>query len=227
MNAKYPRPFVRKGTGPMTFFSANALNRDYGTKLPDFVFYNQACNSTKKLIHTKHGYESVFYAANSYQIKLVLDKTNRFSPEVENFLNREDTLEKLLNLKYAWPHVGVHPRLLDHYVRNPIYERRKINLYRSISSGEFEAVAKLNNLIPTLTDSAGTNETASFSIRGYPEFSIAHDNYRRFGLFEVFASTGFADVDDAMMKYASEYIHRTTNLEVHANFRFDRCKRNY
>ena len=67
---KYPRPYVRKGTGPKIFFSANALNRDYGTKLPDFVFYNQACNSTKKLIHTKHGYESVFHAANSYQTQI-------------------------------------------------------------------------------------------------------------------------------------------------------------
>ena len=34
----YPRPYVRKGTGPKVFLSANALNRDHGTKCQTLYF---------------------------------------------------------------------------------------------------------------------------------------------------------------------------------------------
>ena len=126
----YPRPYVRKGTGPKVFLSANALNRDHGTKLPDFVFYNKACDSTKKLI-TKHGYESIFHDANSYQTQLLLDTTNRLSPEVENFPSREDTLEQLLNLKFVA--TLALPSFIRSLCSNPIYNEES-KPYRSISS---------------------------------------------------------------------------------------------
>jgi superfamily II DNA helicase RecQ len=212
-----PKPFLKLGgtSGkPREFITAQEVNKEENVCMSDFVFYGQSHNADKTLTHNKSGFENYFYPTSKEHISLVheMDAEKAFSWALEEFMGRENTIEQLLVLKYAWPHVGVHPNILDEFIRDPIYKRRQQDLFKQMKAGELETLAKFRNIVRQLPSEL-RNEVQHCTRKyedtlNFQDRVVVTDDSP--GL-QLFRSTGFPDVDDAAYNYANEYIKRTTS----------------
>ena len=200
------------------------LQSDIKNALPDFCHYGNSHfirkRKRKGIENEQNTSESVpkYIEATSEKHRSLIDSRNEYHicPEVVEYIHRKQLLEKLLKLRYAWPHVGVHSDILDEFIRQPIYDKRQHNLNGALTDDELVALREQNVLLQRLPlqlqKTCGECLATFQDVINFKNRTIVKDG--SIENLKLYENTGYKEVDERILQYASDYIEATDGMSI-------------